>query len=73
MNTVEKAKAEILWVEDDFEFRNALAKIAILIGTPFVTCHKTSDRELSATVSVNSMPRTIGPGCITSASGLPEP
>ena len=36
--------------------------------TPFSTCSRTTDCLQSATSSVISMPRIIGPGCITSAS-----
>ena len=34
-------------------------------ATPLVTCSTMTERSESATSAVISMPRTIGPGCIT--------
>ena len=39
-------------------------------ATPLATCSVTSDAGPSATAAAISTPRFIGPGCITSASGL---
>ena len=38
---------------------------AIRTATPLVTCSTITERSLSATSAVISMPRTIGPGCMT--------
>ena len=46
------------------------ARIAMRTFTPFSTCSSTTDCGQSATSSVISMPRIIGPGCMTSASLL---
>ena len=43
---------------------------AMRTATPLVTCSSTQDCGPSATSGVISMPRFIGPGCRTSASGL---
>src|SRR5205085_1319110 len=45
----------------------ARARMARRMGTPLCTCCRMTARELSATESMISMPRTIGPGCITMA------
>src|SRR6266478_6076952 len=45
-------------------------KIAMRTATPLVTCSRTQDCGPSATSGVISMPRFIGPGCKTMASGL---
>lgn len=37
------------------------------IETPLATCSTTVHRSESATSAVISMPRTIGPGCMTMA------
>jgi hypothetical protein len=39
-------------------------------ATPISTCSRISDCAPSATMESISTPRFIGPGCITSASGL---
>ena len=39
-------------------------------ATPLVTCSVISDAGPSATSAAISTPRFIGPGCMTSASGL---
>ena len=49
---------------------NSVARIAMRTFTPFSTCSSTTDCPQSATSSVISMPRIIGPGCITIASCL---
>src|SRR3954454_12880319 len=43
-------------------------RIAIRTFTPLSTCSSTTDCGWSATSSVNSMPRIIGPGCMMIAS-----
>ena len=43
---------------------------AIRMATPFLTCSVITDRELSARAPSISIPRFIGPGCMTIASGF---
>src|SRR6185437_11964788 len=45
-------------------------KTAMRMSTPFSTCSRITDCGESATSALISTPRIIGPGCITSASGL---
>src|SRR5262249_8137017 len=47
---------------------SARSRMALRTATPLRTCSSTSERALSATSLVSSIPRTIGPGCITNAS-----
>src|SRR6516164_4142606 len=47
-----------------------VARMAIRVLTPLATCSCTRDCGPSATSLANSSPRTMGPGCITIASGL---
>jgi hypothetical protein len=51
-------------------FPIARARIAMRVGTPLCTSSTILDCGPSAMSSVNSMPRIIGPGCITMASRL---
>ena len=50
--------------------RASASSTAIRTATPISTCSRISDCAPSATIESISTPRFIGPGCITSASGL---
>ena len=50
--------------------RASASSTAIRTATPISTCSRISDCAPSATIELISTPRFIGPGCITSASGL---
>ena len=49
---------------------SARSSTAMRTATPFATCRRISDCGPSATASLISTPRFIGPGCMTIASGL---
>ena len=51
-------------------FRDSASSTAMRTATPISTCSRMSDCAPSATIESISTPRFIGPGCITSASGL---
>ena len=51
-------------------FRDSASSTAMRTATPISTCSRISDCAPSATMESISTPRFIGPGCITSASGL---
>ena len=50
--------------------RDSASSTAMRTATPISTCSRISDCAPSATMESISTPRFIGPGCITSASGL---
>src|SRR5271155_5776634 len=50
--------------------RASASSTAMRTATPISTCSRISDWAPSATIESISTPRFIGPGCITSASGL---
>ena len=50
--------------------RASASSTAMRTATPISTCSRISDCAPSATIESISTPRFIGPGCITSASGL---
>ncbi len=50
--------------------RDSASSTAMRTATPISTCSRISDWAPSATLESISTPRFIGPGCITSASGL---
>ena len=50
--------------------RASASSTAMRTATPISTCSRISDCAPSATMESISTPRFIGPGCITSASGL---
>jgi hypothetical protein len=49
---------------------DSASSTAMRTATPISTCSRISDWAPSATMLSISTPRFIGPGCITSASGL---
>ena len=51
-------------------FRDSASSTAMRTATPISTCSRISDWAPSATAVSISTPRFIGPGCMTSASGL---
>ena len=51
-------------------FRDSASSTAMRTATPISTCSRISDCAPSATIESISTPRFIGPGCMTSASGL---
>ncbi len=51
-------------------FRDSASSTAMRMATPISTCSRIRDWAPSATMELISTPRFIGPGCITSASGL---
>src|SRR5262249_15618475 len=51
-------------------FRDSASSTAMRTATPISTCSRISEWAPSATSESISTPRFIGPGCITSASGL---
>ncbi len=52
------------------QFPASMDSTAIRTAMPKVTCGRITARALSATAESISMPRFIGPGCITIASGF---
>src|SRR5258706_201828 len=64
------AAADQQWLGLNFHdcTSSARAKIAMRTVTPLATCSRIRERPLSAISPVISIPRTMGPGCITSAS-----
>ena len=52
------------------KLRDSASSTAMRTATPISTCSRISDCAPSATAESISTPRFIGPGCITSASGL---
>ena len=52
------------------QVRDSASSTAMRTATPISTCSRISDCAPSATAESISTPRFIGPGCITSASGL---
>ena len=50
--------------------RDKASSTAMRMATPISTCSRISDCAPSATIESISTPRFIGPGCMTSASGL---
>ena len=52
------------------KFRDSASSTAMRTATPISTCSRISDCAPSATIESISTPRFIGPGCMTSASGL---
>ncbi len=58
------------WSHAFGRLRASASSTAIRTATPISTCSRISDCAPSATIESISTPRFIGPGCITSASGL---
>ena len=52
------------------QLRDSASSTAMRTATPISTCSRITDCAPSATLESISMPRFIGPGCMTSASGL---
>ena len=52
------------------KLRDSASSTAMRMATPISTCSRISDCAPSATIESISTPRFIGPGCMTSASGL---
>src|SRR5271166_2626821 len=66
----EQRRVVVFDLRRHFAALSTVARMAMRVFTPLATCSCTQDCGPSATSLASSRPRTMGPGCMTMASGL---